>query len=134
MEFFNFDYSTIKKDNKDYEEFISSGYPYKHYLFDLGLMQFDEEIDRPYREKAKNILNTQKALLFAPYPIVFLSFFYLKKRNYFSQKTIFDREFKTLFHFFVLVMATRGFQKGLLKYQSDELLQDVQKIKNNMIK
>lgn len=133
MEYFNYDYSNIKKETKDYEKFISSGNPYKYYLFDLGLMQYDKEIDKSYREKAKNILYTQKVLMFAPYPVILLSLFYLKRRNYFSVNTVYDREFKTLFHFFMIVIGTRAFQKGLLKYQSDDLLQDVQKYKNSNI-
>jgi hypothetical protein len=132
MEYFNYDYSNIKNETKDYEKFILSGYPYKHYLFDLGIMQYDKEIEKSYREKARNILNTQKALMFAPYPIILISLFYLKRRNYFSQNTVYDREFKTLFHFFIIVLGTRAFQKGVLKYQSDELLQDVQKLKKNL--
>jgi hypothetical protein len=130
MEYFNFDYSNVKKENKDYEKFISSGYPYKNYLYDLALLQYDKEIDKKFRDKARNILYTQKVIMFVPYPIVILSLFYLKRKNYFSPNTIYDREFKTLFHFFMLVLGTRALQKGLLKYQSDDLLKEAQKIKN----
>lgn len=130
MEYFKFDYSIVKTRGRDYEQFVSSGHPYKQYLFDLGLIQFDKELDWDYRNKAKNILNLQKILFFVPYPVILLSLIYLKRRNYFAQNTIYDREYKTVFHFFFLVIATRATQKYLLKYQSDELLKEVHKIKN----
>ena len=129
MEYLQYDYQSTKNSLKDYEKFISNGYFYKHYLFDLSLITYDNTLPKDYKDNATKIINFQKLIFISPYPIVLLSFVYLYRKNYFSS-IIYDREFKITFNFFMLVLMTRMFQKGLLKYQSEDLLKEVKKLKN----
>jgi hypothetical protein len=129
MEYFEFDYTKIKKDLtfKNYENFISNGKFYKHYLFDLGLMRYDKNMPNSLKTKSENIIKLQKLLSILPYPLVLGRIAYLYKRNYFPVN-MFEREFKTVINLFMFTLAVRALQKGFLKYQSDDVLEEAYKI------
>jgi hypothetical protein len=132
MEYLDYDYKSIKKEITfpNYEHFITNGKVYKHYLFDLGLIKNDQQMPKELRRRAAEVLKIQKLFFVIPYPIVLARLIYLYRRNYFAVN-MFEREFKTVINLFLLVFTTRVVQKGILKYQADDLLQEAKKYKEN---
>lgn len=128
MEYFLFDYGSVKteKSFQNYENFISNNAIYKHYLFDLGLLQHDKEVSAEYRNKAKNILFIHKALFFVPYP--FIGFYlFMKKRNNFFVTNLYYQERQLFFKLFSVILGYRILQKALIKYQGDDILPKIKK-------
>jgi hypothetical protein len=126
MEYFEYDYSKINKEKsfKNYERFIS-GSTNRYYLFDLGLIKYDQRMPKEIKTKAENILKIQKLFFILPYPVVLGIFLY--KRKLFNLN-YFEIEFKLATNLFLFVLLCRGFQKGLLKYQSEEFLEEARKL------
>ncbi len=128
MEYFLFEYASVKteKNFQNYENFITNNAIYKHYLYDLGLLQYDKDVPAEYRDKARNILHMHKALLFMPYP--FIGFYlYLKKRNNFFLTNLYYQERQLFFKLFSVILSFRIIQKALIKYQGDEILPKIKK-------
>lgn len=123
MEYFLFDYANVKteKNFQNYENFISNNATYKHYLFDLALLQHDKDVPVTYRDKAKNILFIHKALFFVPYP--FIGFYlFVKKRNNFFVTNLYYQERQLFFKLFSVILGYRILQKVMIKYQGDDIL------------
>jgi hypothetical protein len=128
MEYFLFDYAKVKteKNFQNYENFISNNAIYKHYMFDLALLQHDKDVPAEHRDKAKNILFFHKALFFVPYP--FIGFYLLmKKRNNFFVTNLYYQERQLFFKLFSILLGQRILQKALIKYQGDGILPKIKK-------
>jgi len=128
MEYFLFDYANVKteKNFQNYENFITNNAIYKYYLFDLALLQHDQEIPLEYRIKAKNILSFHKAMFFIPYPFIG-AYLYMKKRNNFFTTQLYFKERALFFKLFTIIISFRVLQKAILKYQGDEILPLIKK-------
>ena len=128
MEYFLFDYTTVKKEINfiNYENFISNNGTYKNYLFDLSLLQHDNEVPLEYRNKAKNMIRLNKILILAPYPFIAIFLLIKKRRNFFITK-IYFQERNLFFRMFLFLFSFRILQKALLKYQGDLILPEIKK-------
>lgn len=128
MEYFLFDYQNVKteKNFQNYENFISNNAIYKHYLYDLALLQHDKEVTEEYRRKATKIVTINKMLFLVPYPLICF-YLFLKKRNNFFTTNLFYEERVLFYKLFAGLFGYRLFQKALLKYQGDEILPTIKK-------
>lgn len=128
MEYFLFDYANVKteKNFQNYENFISNNAVYKHYMYDLALLQHDKDVPAEYRNKAKNILFVHKALFFVPYPFIGL-YLLFKKRNNFFVTNLYYQERQLFFKLFSVIFGYRVMQKALIKYQGDSILPMIKK-------
>jgi hypothetical protein len=134
MEYFIYDYTKVKKELnfQNYETFLSNGNIYKHYLFDLGLLQYDSEIPNEYRKEAKNILKLQKIIFLLPYPFIG-GYLLFKKRNNFFTTNIYYLERQLFFRLFTCIFFFRILQKSVLKFQGDKILPEIkEKYKHNI--
>ena len=128
MEYFLYDYTNVRTEInfQNYENFISNNAVYKHYLYDLSLLQHDKEIPSEHRNKAKNILRIHKVLFFVPYP--FIGFYiFLKKRNNFFITNLFYQERALFVRLFSILLGYRIIQKSLIKFQGDKILPEIKK-------
>ena len=134
MEYFIYDYTKVKKELnfQNYETFLSNGKIYKHYLYDLGLLQYDIEIPNEYRKEARNILNLQKFIFLLPYPFIGSYLLFKKKSNFFTTN-IFYLERQLFYRLFTCIFSFRILQKSVLKYQGDKILPEIkEKYKHNI--
>jgi hypothetical protein len=129
MEYFEYDYTKVNRDLsfKNYEAFIS-GRLYKRYLFDLGLLRYDSNMPKTIKDRANDVLFLQKVMTLVPYPLVLARLYYLHRKGFFSVNN-FEKEFKTVINLSLFVIAMRCLQKGVLKFQADELLLEASKFK-----
>jgi hypothetical protein len=125
MEYLEYDYKNVKTEInfENYEKFIWSRTIYKYYLKDLALMRYDPEMPEDKKKKADLILKKQKIFFALPYPIVFASLYYYKRRNLFKTN-FYLKEMKVFLNLFIVYASIRIFQKCLLKYEGDKLLVD----------
>ncbi len=128
MEYFLFDYANVRteKNFQNYENFISNNSIYKHYLYDLSLLQHDKGVPTEFNNKAKNILLIHKVLFFVPYPLIGAYLLIKMKNNFFITNLYFD-ERTLFFKLFSILASYRICQKALLKFQADELLPKIKK-------
>lgn len=126
MEYFEYKYHKLKENNpvQNYMDFVTSNTTYKHYLFDLSLLRYDEKVPKEHRDKASSILKRQKIMCCLPYAFVVPVFVFNYSRGYFNV-TPYQREFKFAFSLFTVVCFFRIFQLGMLKYEATPILRDV---------
>lgn len=122
MEYLKFDYRNTKTELTltNYEKFISSNKFFKFYLFDLMLTRYNVEVSSDIREQAVEYVRIQKILFVVPYAVVSLVFLYKHFSGFFVTK-IYIRELKLLRNLIAFTFVWRMMQKGLLKYQVDQI-------------
>ncbi len=134
MEYFKYDYKNVNREINftNYETFISNMKMYKYYLFDLSLIQYDPKVDLKVRNKTKFVIYKQKFFFVLPYLVILPMILIYKKRNFFSTKML-HREFRFISSLFGGLLGVRILQKGLLKYDGDNILIDLAKNKSHSL-
>lgn len=126
MEYFTYGYKNVKTDFTfyNYELFMSSNKVFKYYLIDLALISYDPKIPKAEKDSANSTLQKQKFLFCLPYPIVLSIVLFYKRKKFFSTN-IYLREQILFIKLFIFVSSIRLFQKGLLKYDAEDLLKKI---------
>lgn len=122
MEYLKYDYKNVKKGISftNYDSFITNNRCFKFYLFDTFLAQYDLQLTDEIRAKARKYAYTQKILTIVPYIVTPIIFFGMHQSGVFLVKD-FNSEVKYIFNLFLAFTAFRLAQKGVIKYQGDNL-------------
>jgi len=116
----------------NYDSFITNMKTYKVYLFDLALIRYDKNINLKLKTKADNCIKRQKFLFFLPYLLIGSTLFYHYRKKLFQVNMI-NKELGIITQLFFLLIFFRIFQKGLLKYEGDQILHEIAANKSHTI-